>query len=78
MNTRRKGKVKIGNGEVKDEDEFVYLGPTVTKDGGGTEEIMKPLNKARRADEDLENTDYLPEHENQTVQDDCMDAKPRK
>ena len=30
-------------------EEFVYLGATVRKDGGGTEDIRNRLNKARRA-----------------------------
>ena len=47
MNTRREDKVMIGREEVKDHEEFVYLGTTVTKEGGGTEDIKKRLSKAR-------------------------------
>ena len=36
-----------GREEVKDVEEFVYLGKTVTKEGGGTEDIKKRLSKAR-------------------------------
>jgi len=48
-NARREDKTEIGNEEVKDVEEFVYPGATVTKDGGGTEDIMKRLSKARGA-----------------------------
>ena len=41
MNTRRQDKVMIGRKEVEDVEEFVYLGTTVTKEGGGTEDIKK-------------------------------------
>ena len=37
-NTRREDKVMIGREEVEDE-EFVYLGATMTKEGGGKEDI---------------------------------------
>ena len=40
MNTQREDKVMIGR-EVQDVGEFVYLGTTVTKEGGGTEGIKK-------------------------------------
>ena len=50
MNTRREDKVMIGREEVEDVEEFVYLGTTVTKEGGGTEDIgKKRLSKARGA-----------------------------
>ena len=49
MHTRREDKVKIGNEEVEDVEEFVYLGATTTKDGEDTEDIKKHLNKARGA-----------------------------
>ena len=39
----------IGREEVEDVEEFVYLGRTVTKEGGGTEDITKRLSKARGA-----------------------------
>ena len=39
----------IGREEVKDVEEFVYLGMTLTKKGGGTEDIEKRLSKARGA-----------------------------
>ena len=39
----------IGREEVEDVEEFVYLGTTVTKEGGGTEDIKKRLSKARGA-----------------------------
>ena len=48
-NARREDKMKIGNEEVEDVEEFAYLGATVKKDGGGTEDIMKRLRKARVA-----------------------------
>jgi len=50
MNTRREDKLMIGREEVEDvEDveEFVYLGTTVTKEGGGTEDIKEHLSKAQ-------------------------------
>ena len=46
-NAQIEDKVKIGNEEVEEVEEFVYLGATVTKDGGGTEDTKKCLNKAR-------------------------------
>jgi len=48
-NAQREDKVKIGNEEAEEVEEFVYLGATVTKDGGGTGDIMKRLSKARGA-----------------------------
>ena len=48
-NARRQDRVKIGEDEVEEVEEFVYLGATVRKDGGGTEDIRNRLNKARRA-----------------------------
>jgi len=45
-NAQREDKVKIGNEGAEEVEEFVYLGTTVTKDGGGTEDIKKRLNKA--------------------------------
>ena len=39
----------IGREEVEDVEEFAYLGTTVTKEGGGTEDIKKRLSKARGA-----------------------------
>ena len=49
MNTRRENKVMIGREEVEDVEEFLYLGATVTKESGGTEDIKKRLSKARGA-----------------------------
>ena len=49
-NAQRKDKVKIGNEEAEDVEEFVCPGATVTKDGGGTEDIKNNiLSKARGA-----------------------------
>ena len=48
VNTVRKDKVMIGREEVEDVEEFIYLG-TVTKEGGGTDDIKKRLRKARGA-----------------------------
>ena len=45
---RRQDKVIIGIEEVEDVEEFVYLGATVTKEGGGTEDIKKRLSEVRR------------------------------
>ena len=44
VNTRREDKVIIGREEVEDVEEFVYLGTTVTKEGGGTEDIKNLLS----------------------------------
>ena len=41
MNTRREDKVMVGREEVEDIEEFVYLGTTMTKEGGGSEDIKK-------------------------------------
>nr|KAG5694275.1 hypothetical protein BaRGS_031993 [Batillaria attramentaria] len=48
-NAKRQDKVKIGQEEVEDVKEFVYLGATVATDGGGTEDIKNRLSKARGA-----------------------------
>ena len=55
MNSRREDKVMIGREEVEDVEEFVYLGSTVTKEGGGTEDIKKRLSKAQGAFFNLRN-----------------------
>ena len=72
-NAQIEDKVKIGNEEVEEVEEFVYLRATVTKDGGGTEDIKNNiLSKARgpsKPEEDLENTEYWSKHKNQPVQD---------
>ena len=39
----------IGREEVEEVEEFVYLGTTVTKEAGGTEDIKKRLSKPRGA-----------------------------
>ena len=49
INTRREDTLMIGREEVEDVGEFVYLGTTVTKEGGGTEDIKEHLSKARGA-----------------------------
>ena len=54
-NTRREDKVMIRRKEVEDVEEFVYLGMTVTKEGGGTQDIKKRLRKARGAFFNLKN-----------------------
>ena len=41
MNVRREDKVMIGREEVEGVEEFVYLGATVTKESGGSEDIKK-------------------------------------
>ena len=38
----------IGREEAEDIEEFVYLGASVTKEGGGTEDMKKTVSKARR------------------------------
>ena len=45
----------IGKEEVEDVEEFVYLGTTVTKEGGGTNDIKKRLSKVRGAFFNLKN-----------------------
>ena len=45
--------------EVEDVEEFVYLGVTVAKQGGGTRSIFQL--------EDLEHMEHWSEHINQTV-----------
>ena len=71
MNTQREDKVMIGKEEVEDVEEFVYLGTTVTKEGGGTEDIKKGLRKAQGAffqlEDDLEHMEHCSEYKNQTV-----------
>ena len=47
MNKRRQDKLMTGREEVEDVEEFVHLGRTGTKEGGGTEDIKKRLSKAR-------------------------------
>ena len=41
--------MKNENEDAEEVEEIVYLGTTVTKDGGGIEDIKKRLNKARGA-----------------------------
>ena len=68
MNTRREDKVMTGREEVEDVEEFVYLGTTVTKEGGGTEDIKKRLSKARGAFFNLKkiwNTEHWSKYKNQ-------------
>ena len=55
MNTQREDKAMIGREEGEDIEEFVYLGTTVAKEGGDTEDINKRLSKARRAFFNLKN-----------------------
>ena len=59
INTRREDKVMIKGEEVEDVEEFVYLGVTVAKQGGGTRSIFQL--------EDLEHMEHWSEHINQTV-----------
>ena len=47
--TKRRQSNLIERKEVEDVEEFVYLGATVTKEGGGTEDIKKRLSKAQGA-----------------------------
>ena len=51
MRTTGRGewKLKIGENEVKDVSEFVYLGATVNIEGGGTADIDRRIAKARGA-----------------------------
>ena len=71
MNTVREDKVMIGRGAVEDVEEFVHLGTTLTKEGGGTEDVKKGLRRARGAffqlEDDLEHTEHWSEYKNQTV-----------
>ena len=39
----------VNGWEVEDVEEFLYLGVTVDEEGGGSEDIMNRLQKARRA-----------------------------
>ena len=68
MNAQREDGVKTGSEDVEDVEELAYLGVTVTKDGGGTEDITKRLNKVRGAFFNLatilKTTEYWSEHEN--------------
>ncbi len=48
-NAKRQDHMKISNEEAEDEDEHVYLGATMQKDGGDTEDIRNRLNKERGA-----------------------------
>ena len=45
MNTQREDKVMIAREEVEDIEEFVHLGVTVSKKGGGAENINKIKSK---------------------------------
>ena len=49
MNARREDKGKTGYEKVENVELFVYLGVTLTIDGGDTEDIKKRLNKAGKA-----------------------------
>ena len=39
----------VNSGEVKDVEEFPYVGATVDKEGGGSKDITNRLQKARSA-----------------------------
>uniref|UniRef100_A0A0L8I951 Reverse transcriptase domain-containing protein n=1 Tax=Octopus bimaculoides TaxID=37653 RepID=A0A0L8I951_OCTBM len=47
-NARQQDCVRIGNNEVEDIEEFVYLGMTVKKDRGEREDIRKGISKVQR------------------------------
>ena len=71
MNARREDKVMIERKEVEDVEEFVYLGATVTKECGGTEDIKKTSKQGTgsflQPKEDLEYKEHWSEYKNQTV-----------
>ncbi|PIK40131.1 hypothetical protein BSL78_23032 [Apostichopus japonicus] len=49
INTRNQEPIFIGQEELQEVDRFVYLGATMTKDGGGMGDIANRIGKARCA-----------------------------
>ena len=47
INSRNNDMVEVNGQGIEDVDRFVYLGATVSKEGGGTEDIHKRVVKAR-------------------------------
>ena len=47
INSRNNDVVEVNGRGIEDVDRFVYLGPTVSKEGGGTEDIQNRVIKAR-------------------------------
>ena len=47
INSRNNDVVEVNGREIEDVDRFVYLGATVSKQGGGTEDIHNRVSKAR-------------------------------
>ena len=47
INSKSTKKITIGAKELNDVDKFVYLGATVSNQGGGGEDIVHRINKAR-------------------------------
>jgi len=47
INSRNNDEVEVNRRGIKDVDRFVYLGVTVSKEGGGTEDIHNRVVKAR-------------------------------
>ena len=46
-NTRQNAPVTIGDTQIENVQEFTYLGATIGKDGGGTEDLQNRLHKAK-------------------------------
>jgi len=47
MNSRNNDMVEVNGRGIEDADRFVYLGATVSKEGGSTEDIDNRVVKAR-------------------------------
>ena len=47
INSRNNDTVEVNGQEIEDVDRFVYLGATVAKEGGGTQDIHNRVVKAR-------------------------------
>lgn len=47
INVRNNTPLKIGDTNLEEVDEFVYLGSTITKDGGAVEDVKRRINIAR-------------------------------
>lgn len=49
INPKQNQPIKINNRELEDVDKFVYLGATVSQQGGGMEDMKGRVSKARSA-----------------------------
>ena len=63
--------VEVNGRRIEDVDRFVYLGATVSKEGGGNEDIHNRVVKARgvslEIEKDLEYQQHQPTNQSQAI-----------